>query len=198
MVNRAPIDIITYCEEILQSLRLLQDTILLKKRSFFSRIYLGMQKFHAGFVLDLLAKLDEVEDYATGRTFLDNSLVVWIGEQAVRQADTDLDLAHDSNDLPVFMVGSLGGTLKTGQYLNYQLEGMQKQRWPRYSVVPGLKFPFLGRALNEWQISVMTAMGLSPEEWERNGLPGFGSYVGNYDDQYRIGDRRSVLTELFT
>ncbi len=156
--------------------------------------FLAFQKFHAEIVVDLLEKLDIVEDSATGRTFLDNSLVLWIGEQAVRQGDTSVNLAHDSSDLPLLMIGSLGGILKTGMFFDFQTKGKVRER-DNGKVLP--EFPFLGRAINEWQISIMTAMGLSREEWELNGKPGFGSYENNVLDQYKIGTRDKILTQLF-
>ena len=44
----------------------------------------------------------------------------------------------------------------------------------------------------------MMAMGLSPEDWEEPGVPGFGQYADNYEDQYKIGDMRQPLKGLLT
>jgi hypothetical protein len=42
----------------------------------------------------------------------------------------------------------------------------------------------------------MMKMGLTHEEWETKGEPGFGDYRVNYKDQYNFGDRRSPLPNL--
>lgn len=105
----------------------------------------------------LLARLDVEEE--GGRTFLDNTLVVWGNE---------LGYEHYSTDIQTVMAGSAGGALKTGYYLDYidwQQSYANKISWG--TLIPGLP-------QNRWWVTMLQAMGLGPADYERGGRRGYG------------------------
>ncbi len=170
---------------------------------------LMVQQFHADQFLSLLERLDVVEDSATGATYLDNSVVLWIGEQSVRPNDHIFPNTHGSDDLPVLMAGSLGGFFKTGQYINFQKPGVKKGMiYLPNSDGPRLDckvqepcyftedYPDIGIPVNELLVTLMTGMGLIPSEWEKAGESGFGNYDGNFNNQYNLSDRRRLISEI--
>ena len=169
----------------------------------------NIQTFHAGFVRQLLEELDEVEDLDTGATFLDNSIVFWGGGLSVKPNLNGFLNIHSREDLPVCTFGSAAGYLKTGQYLDFRRPG-QSKRYPYvFDADPGgdcnvttkicefdADFPGIGRPYNEFAITMMRAMGVDPSEWEINGVPGFGRYDENFEDQYDVSDKRSPIAAL--
>lgn len=68
-------------------------------------------------VLSLLQKLDVPDPLDPGKTILDNTVVLWTSE--VNGSD-----AHLADNIPVVMFGGLGGTLKTGQYVQLAKRNM--------------------------------------------------------------------------
>ncbi len=174
--------------------------------------FLQAQNFHGQVVAKLLAELDEVEDFESGKTYLDNSLVMWVTENCVRKNDLGSYTVHASIDMPMFMAGSAGGALRTGYFLDFQKLGVSKRliyKSSREQV--GLPecvygepcefrtdyYPFLGRPINELLVTIMIAMGLDYSDFETQGRPGFGNYDSNYFGQYDISDRRRLVSEIF-
>lgn len=110
---------------------------------------------------EFFAKLLEKLDVSEGEsTILDNSLVYWGNE---------LGFNHLAYSVPCVTAGSAGGAITTGRYLDYI-------DWdsPAYfsqedgNVIRGIPH-------NQFLVSVLQAMGLSPEDYERDGQPGYGS-----------------------
>lgn len=62
--------------------------------------------------LTLIQGLDVPDPLSPGKTVLDNSAILWISEN-------DGGDAHTVQSIPTILVGGLGGTLKTGQFLKY-------------------------------------------------------------------------------
>jgi hypothetical protein len=62
--------------------------------------------------LTLLQALDVPDPLAPGKTVLDNTCILWTSE-------VDGGDAHTVQSIPTILFGSLGGTLKTGQFLKY-------------------------------------------------------------------------------
>ncbi|HYX35359.1 MAG TPA: DUF1552 domain-containing protein [Oligoflexus sp.] len=153
----------------------------------------AINRWTAKQVADLLTKLDVVEDPETGRTYLDNSIVYWGSESGAWGSDPTVNNVHTSDDMIVLLAGSAGGRLQTGRYINYQAEVKKKFRSDVVATSP----LNLGRPINELFITLMLAMGLSPEDWETEGQKGFGSYADNYLNQYDIGDQRTPLPRIF-
>ena len=105
--------------------------------------------------LDLIRKLDVEED--DGRTYLDNSLVMWTQESGPS--------THDPISLPVVTACSAAGFLRTGNYADYRR--ITGPKWTDY--YPGILY-------NQWLGTVLQAMGVPAAEYERNGNRGYGAY----------------------
>jgi hypothetical protein len=120
------------------------------------------QRFFETVMVDLARKLD-VDD-GTGRTLLDNSLLVWTQESGNR--------THDSQSIPIITFGSAGGFLRTGQYVDYRnltrvfSTDEAERRWP-------------GLTYNQWLGTVLQAMGLQRQEYEASDVAGYGVKYSN-------------------
>lgn len=121
----------------------------------------AINQWWAGKFAELLNKLDVIEDPATGRTYLDNSLVYWSNEQTSHGV-----LNHRLLDMPVLLAGG-AGTLITGRYVDYRRPGNVDQ----FSGV------IRGRVYNQLLVTILQAMGLTPAEYEEGGVAGFGEYA---------------------
>lgn len=151
--------------------------------------------WHMGYLTDFLSKLDVGEDPITGGTLLDNSLVLVnneIGNQNGRSGNQidDVDVNHLALDNQLLMIGSCGGRLKTGAYLDYRTD-FTRNRWSE----------FIGTSYNWVLVTCMLAMGLEPDTWEVNGEAGYGDMRGSQFnmtplDQVVIGDLRTYLPRL--
>jgi Protein of unknown function (DUF1552) len=156
---------------------------------------LNAHRWHMRYLFDFLGKLDATVDPLSGATLLDDSLVLVnneIGNQSGQSGTgpTDLDNNHLALDIQTMIIGSCGGVLRTGTYLDYRTD-FTRNRWSEY----------VGTAYNGLLVSCMLAFGLSPEDWEVDGQPGYGDMRGSlYDmtplDQVVIGDLRSFLPRL--
>jgi Protein of unknown function (DUF1552) len=62
--------------------------------------------------LTLVQGLDVPDPLSPGKTILDNTVILWTSE-------VDGGDAHTVQSIPVVLMGSLAGTLKTGQFLSY-------------------------------------------------------------------------------
>ena len=151
-----------------------------------------INQWYAALVAEFLTQLDVVEDPATGATYLDNSLVFWGNESGVYNIKTGNP--HYSNDMQVLLAGGASGRLKTNRFINYQKPNQKVIMWPDGR--QDLNGPDLGRPYNELLITLMTKMGLTYDEWETSGEPGFGDYRVNFKNQYNFGNRRSPLPNL--
>jgi hypothetical protein len=145
------------------------------------RNLVGINRFIANeLFVPLLERLDVEE--ADGRTFLDNSLVCWGAE---------LGPQHWNVTVPTLLAGSAGGALRTGRYIDYsQWEQSYAVRQEYGVLVPGIPH-------NRLLVTILQAMGLSPEDYERDGLPGYGLREGTMGlrsfpterwDLSRVGD----------
>lgn len=119
-----------------------------------------------------------------GNTYLDNSIVYW-------STDMGSTVNHVGNSVPQVIAGGKG-IFNTGKFYDY-----------RGPIVSGHNRGRPGRPMNEMQITLMLAMGLSPSDWEQNGAQGFGSYsFSKYDSQYyksfNFGNKRSALPYLMS
>jgi hypothetical protein len=135
--------------------------------------------------LNLCAKLD-VDD-GTGKTYLDNSLVVWTHEAG--------EYTHMGQGQPIVTAGSAGGFLSTGNYVDY--------RNPAFVVDPGqvgntVKI-VAGLLWQQWLGTALQAMGLSPSDYEKNGLggyPGATKFVGSGYAKLYPDDVWNVATQV--
>lgn len=119
------------------------------------------QQFFERAFLDLASKLDVEE--ADGRTYLDNTLMMWSQESGPS--------THDAVSMPVITAGSAAGFLKTGLYIDYRNRGnrslAQHNRIWTSELYPGLLY-------SQWLGTVLQAMGVPPSEFERDGKKGYG------------------------
>lgn len=152
--------------------------------------------WHMGYLHSLVEQLDGTVDPVTQESMLDSSLILVnneIGNQNGSEGGDDpnqLDLSHEALDNQVLLIGSCGGRLATGNYLDYATEHT-RNRWSKY----------IGTSYNWVLVTCMLAMGLSPDDWEVDGEPGYGDLRGaKYDmtplDKVVIGDLRSYLPGL--
>jgi Protein of unknown function (DUF1552) len=135
--------------------------------------------------LDLISKLD-VDD-GTGKTYLDDSLVVWTHESG--------EYTHAGQGMPIITAGGAGGYLSTGNYVDY--------RNPAIIVDTGelgnqtLKI-YGGLLWQQWLGTALQSMGLAPSDYEKNGLggyPGAIKYVGPNYTKFYTDDVWNVATQ---
>lgn len=113
----------------------------------------------------LLEKLDVQETESS--TILDNSLVFWGNE---------LGFNHIAYSVPCLLAGSAGGFIQTGRYLDYiDWDGQSYFSQEDGNVIKGIPH-------NRFLVTALQAMGLSPEDYERGGEPGYGSTSVNGRD----------------
>jgi hypothetical protein len=148
---------------------------------------------------DLLAKLDVIEDPVTNTTYLDNTIIYWGNEDTCSDGDT-----HNRLGFPALLAG---GTwyFKTGRYVDYRhVSGTGDEEIgeralygdPSNPTQQPVGWPIVGRPYHSLLISIMAAMGLAPEDYERDGNKGFGDYSGNVYGQYSIADGQKPLPFL--
>ncbi len=114
----------------------------------------------------LVGKMDSLEE-SSGRTLLDNSLVYWGNE---------LGFNHIAYSVPCLLAGSAGGAIQTGRYLDYiDWDGHSYFSQEDGNVIKGIPH-------NRFLVTVLQAMGLSPEDYEIAGQPGYGSTSVNGRD----------------
>ncbi len=116
--------------------------------------------------LDLALKLDSIS--SNGSTLLDSSLITCIQEHSKR--------GHEAWNIPVITFGSAGGTLKTGQYLDYRnFETTRNDLgWTRFG------FP-----MNQLWANLLQAMDVPPGEFEALGK------VADSHPSFTINGRRT-------
>src|SRR5690606_8121007 len=109
-----------------------------------------------------------------GSTVLDNTLIYACNElSAPNHGDGHM------KDMPIVTLGGGAGRWRTGEYID-----------------------FGGRLMNNFLVSIFNVMGLSPDQYERNGQEGFGDYHGdtafNYADQFATAAmKRAPLPYVF-
>jgi hypothetical protein len=133
------------------------------------------QRFFEDVYLDLVTKLDAVQD-PSGGSVLDHSLVQWTQESGC--------VTHDPIEMCVVTAGSADGFFTTGNYCDYR--NLQKPA----AVADGANLvdSHVGLVYNQWLGNALQSMGLSPAEYERDGYGGYGrvqlsteSWYGGYD-----------------
>jgi hypothetical protein len=128
-----------------------QELLVKANRSFFETVF-----------LDLAAKLDIEE--ADGKTYLDNSLVMWSQESGME--------VHESIGSPVITAGGAAGYFHTGNYVDYSNRENLSVSYPD---TPGTQARRPGILYSQWLANVCMSMGLKPEEFEQPGEKGYGN-----------------------
>lgn len=107
--------------------------------------YTEIYKWLTSKLAELANKLNTPE--ANGSTFLDNSLILFSNSQGAGN--------HTGENIPVILLGSAGGALRTNQYIRYNNQ-------PVY---------------NQVLVTAAQAMGLMPSDYRQGGRVGFGTYA---------------------
>lgn len=135
-----------------------------------------------------LERLDVQE--SGGETYLDNSIVYWGGELSVN---------HYVVGLPTVVAGGGGGCIETGRYVDYT---MLTYPYANAGVMPwGVLIP--GMPHKRLLTTILQSMGLSPNDYERDGLAGYGHdehFGGPYNlgpDPYDYGAMGEPLPGIF-
>lgn len=120
----------------------------------------------------LIATMDAVVE-SNGKTLLENSFL-YAGNEL---SDPQHGGAH-LKSMPIITAGNAGGQVISGQYIDYG-----------------------ARLMNSMLVTAFSAMGLVAADYERNGVVGFGDYVGResgtYAEQLTDAARRAPLPFLF-
>ena len=153
---------------------------------------LSIDRAHAAIVAELVRSLDVVADPTTGRTFLDDTIVLVTNEMGTVRN-------HCGMRLPILLFGGRD-VLREGTIVDY--------RSPYSTTVDGTEISErLGIAYSNVLITVAQLFGLEPADYE-HGEPGFGidgtrggwaeRFGGGADAYYAhaFGDRRTPLAEI--
>lgn len=148
-------------------------------------LYQAHQKYFEGVVLDLIAKLDAVQE-SDGMTLLDHSLVQWTQESGV--------ITHDQIDLPIVTAGSAGGFLRTGNYVDYRNLNKTGQKKGSEGFLVGQN---TGLIYNQWLGNVLQAMGVPRTEYETEKNGGYGHpYMAGSNTSWFGGYNKYGTAEL--
>lgn len=122
--------------------------------------------------LALASKLDASEE-ASGRTYLDNALMMLSMECGPH--------THEDQSVPIVTAGAAGGTMRTGYHCDYRnLAPTSLRQFDKGEGFPQL---YTGLTHNQWLATAGQALGLNRADFELNGQPGFGGM--NVDAAYR-------------
>ncbi len=124
-----------------------------------TRMYSSHRNMFEHVLLDLATKLDVEE--MDGFTYLDNSLLMMVPQFGC--------MTHVHDSIPVISAGSASGGLRTGNFVDYRNHNGSALYFQDQG---GYRRP--GLAYNQLLATVMQAMGLEPNDYERNGIPGYG------------------------
>ncbi|HEX4925438.1 MAG TPA: DUF1552 domain-containing protein [Bdellovibrionales bacterium] len=128
-----------------------------------------MNNLYIGRILNFMDKIDIDDPAAAGERMLDNTLI--LGTNEFGSVGN-----HRSWSLPVFTLGG-GNRVNTGWYVDYRGKRAISDNYSDREIdLANLPVEYFGRDYNSLLIGCMTAMGLTPADWEKPGVAGFGSY----------------------
>lgn len=142
------------------------------------------------FFLRLISRMDSIIE-ANGKTMLDNSLVYWGNEVSNGNG-------HSSEDMPVVLAGSAGGKIRSGFIYDYR-----QLNAPTVATDNAGSNAHIGRPYNQLLVTILQAMGLTPADYERYGIKGYGVNMSanqKRNSRYSafIGEVGNPLPRLFT
>lgn len=150
-------------------------------------ISLGYNAWVGDRVAAFLNHLDSLIDI-DGNTVLDNTIVLWTNELSWGNT-------HAVNGMPVMLAGA-GSKFVNGEYIDFRQVGAGQIVTER-----NLDEKSVGLPYNRLLISIMAAMGLTPDDYEPVSGQGFGDYnaidgqSAHYDSL--LADRRATLQYLY-
>lgn len=128
-----------------------------------NHVYMGeiWNLYVQGFLVPLVTALDSFTE-TNGRTILDNSLVHMTLESSTQ---------HNDANKPCLMVGSAGGALTTGHYIDYSRRelGPCEMQGDGFSTDPNnsrFGHCYHGQHYNRSLTTILQAMGLQPNQYE--------------------------------
>ena len=145
--------------------------------------------------LKFLEALDEPE--AEGRTYLDNTILMWCNENST---------CHSSSSMPVLMAGGGGGRLRQGEYIDFsnrdaEFSDRQLRDLRMVSGESNTPHKRPGLLYTRLLVTIMQAMGMRPADYERPGIPGYAEAdVGARGEQlshYDLNQRGRPLPHYF-
>ncbi|MFK7927933.1 MAG: DUF1552 domain-containing protein [Myxococcota bacterium] len=143
---------------------------------------LGQQWIAQHLLVRLLSRLDAVVE-PDGESLLHHSMVLWGNE---------LSFNHLNYSVPTALFGRGGGAIRAGRYMDY-VDWDRPVRFSQHdgAVIEGVQY-------NRLLVTIMQAMGLTPEEYETEGGRGFGEYrtVEKGDGFARDYDESTVALPL--
>jgi hypothetical protein len=119
------------------------------------------QAFFEKVFLDLATKLDAIDD-GTGRSLLDNAVIMWSQESG--------PIAHSRESLPIVTAGSAGGFFKTGIFADYRNLATQMT----HDIAPGIEVTHAGLLHGQWLGTLLQSMGIERSEYETTPNGGYG------------------------
>jgi len=149
----------------------------------------GVDAYFLGFVADLATKLQSFVDQSTGLSLLDRTALVLGREHGSAGPQQDVHMLRDIHVLVV------GGTkvFNGGYFYDYKTSTAAAANYGGAS-----DRKFLGLPYNDFLYAMMTAMGLSPSDWELGGQPGYGYTATQAANgaSYYVRDMRSPPPKL--
>jgi len=125
-------------------------------------------------IADLLTKLNVEE--ANGKTYLDNSLIMYTQESCMN--------SHECISMPCVTWGSAGGEFATGNYIDYRNLNSNLFKPIRDYFYPGVPW-------NRWLATILQTQGLTPAQYERPGIKGYGEqFIERGESTLSPTDRR--------
>jgi len=128
------------------------------------------QRFFEDVFMDLVAKLDAIDDDAD-HTILDRSLVQWTQESGA--------VTHDPIELPIVTAGSADGFFTTGSYVDCRNLG----KVGHVSSADGAVDSNIGLIYNQWLGNVLQAMGIPRADLDADD-GGYGEIVAGTETWY--------------
>jgi hypothetical protein len=119
----------------------------------------SFQTQFAGEVLDLASKMNAVSN-GVGGTLLDNALVAWSHESGA--------VTHIPQNVPIITFGGAGGTVRTGNYLDYR--NLNKRI--SYPSIDAGQFRWHGLLMHQFIGNALQAMGIPASEYEKPAVNG--------------------------
>jgi len=117
-------------------------------------------RWTAEHIITPLAKKMDAFKFNDGLSILDKGLVVWTHECG--------PITHRHDSLGFVTLGSLNGFFKTGQFLDYR----NTDNFGLKNTEDDVRRP--GIPIQRFWANIIRGMGFSTQEFERNGLPGYG------------------------
>ena len=155
------------------------------------KLFGEMHKWHHDFLADFIKTLKDEDPLNPGKSYLENTLIFMSNELGSQSNSNGngYDNNHLRIDIPTVLIGNVNDYFKTGRYIDYRNSNEPRNgRWWRP----------VGHPYNQVLQTVMSAYGVTYQDWEQDGIVGYGDYRGmhygkSFPDIMSLGDKRSPL-----